>query len=208
MPSLLRRILQKLRHRFWLAPRGGGKPVPLQALDAEYHSGNWDHFFGPDELARHEQMVALILAQGPRVSLLDLGCGSGRLLSMLPPERLDAYLGVDLSTEGLKRAGSLGLPHARFQQADFTLWRPSGRYDVITFNECIGYAECPARVAADFARHLNPGGVVIVSHFRWGNHEAVWRSLEKYFTVVTARTASNDKGQLWDLRVLSPRPGA
>ena len=205
MPNPPRKILRHLWHRFVLSPLGYGKPVPASALDNEYRTGHWDHFFGPNELARHETLVRLINDRAERFSLLDLGCGSGRLASMLDPRRLTDYLGVDLSTEGLARARALQLPHGRFLQGNFEEWRPSTPYDIITFNECIGYAVNPAHTAGAFARWLNPGGCIIISHYRWGNHAAVWRALAREFAFAVETSASNDQGQVWDLKVLVPR---
>jgi SAM-dependent methyltransferase len=205
MPNIIHKAWNYVYYRLVHAPRGGGKPVPPDALDHEYRSGNWDHFLGPDELVRHELLLELIYARGDTFSLLDLGCGSGRLASMVDTSRLNAYLGVDLSDEGLSRSQALNLPHGRFLKGNFEEWRPTESFDVITFNECLGYARVPAETAASMARHLKPGGVLIVSHFRWGNHEAVWASLDKYFTVVDERTARNDKGSVWDIRSLQLR---
>ena len=205
MSNIARKAWNFLYYRLVHAPRGGGKPVPPSALDEEYRSGNWDHFFGEDELARHEALLELIYAQGSRPTLLDLGCGSGRLAYMIDPARIGGYLGVDLSEEGLRRARSLNLPHGRFEQGNFETWRPAEPFDVITFNECLGYARIPAETAASMAKHVAPGGVLIVSHFRWGNHAAVWKSLEEYFTVAGERTATNSKGQVWDLKALRLR---
>lgn len=205
MFSLLKKIARNLHYRLLHSPRGGGKPVPESALDEEYRSGNWEHFFGPDEQARHDALVALIQKGPPRFRLLDLGCGSGRLAAMLDSTRLESYLGVDISAEGLARAGKLHLAHGRFLKADFETWRPTEIFDIITFNECLGYAEFPARTAEAFGHHLSENGRLIVSHFRWGNHEAVWRSLLRNFAILDEQTAANAKGQIWDLKVLQPR---
>ncbi|CAM2830345.1 class I SAM-dependent methyltransferase [Rariglobus hedericola] len=206
MSNPLKRAWNFFYYRFIHAPRGGGKPVPVSALDHEYSSGNWDHFTGPSEQARHEVLLELIYKYSDGLpSLLDLGCGSGRLAAMIDPSRVSEHLGVDLSEEGLARARALNLSHARFESGNFEIWRPAKSYDVITFNECLGYAVHPATTAATFGRYLTPGGVMIISHFRWGNHAAVWKSLEDHFTVVEARTATNDQGQIWDLKVLRPK---
>lgn len=205
MISFLKKAARHFHYRLVHAPRGGGKPVPEAALDEEYRSGHWEHFFSPDEQARHEVLREMISAQGEMLSLLDLGCGSGRLAAMLEPARLRSYLGVDLSSEGLARAEKLQLPHGRFLKADFETWRPSENYNVITFNECLGYARFPARTATAFAGYLSPGGRMIISHFRWGNHEAIWRSILEEFLVVEERTVKNGKGQIWDLKALRPR---
>lgn len=205
MSNPIKRAWNFFYYRLVHAPRGGGKPVPATALDEEYRSGNWDHFFGPDELARHQLLLELIYAQSPRPSLLDLGCGSGRLASMIDPARISRYLGVDVSEEGLRRARALNLAHGRFEIGNFETWRPAESFDVITFNECLGYAKVPADTAVAMARHLSPGGHLIVSHYRWGNHEAVWQSLTRHFDIVGERTATNAKGQVWDLKSLRPR---
>jgi trans-aconitate methyltransferase len=185
---------------------GLGQPIHPAALDREYASGSWDHFFGPDELARHEILVELISASAVQPRLLDLGCGSGRLASMIKPELFPHYLGADLSEEGLRRAASLGLPGARFERHDFEQWAPApGRFNIITFNECLGYAPDPLRTAVRFAQLLPPDGALIVSHFRSTNHAEFWRRLAKAFDFPVERVATNAKGQIWDLRVLRLR---
>ena len=138
-----RRILHRLAQRFIHGPRGGGKPVPEAALDREYASGNWNHFFDERELPRYAALAQLIRAhavQPPRV--LDIGCGSGRLASLFTPNELADYLGMDLSNEGLRRAEKIDLAKARFAHGDFETWRPAETetWDVIVFNEVIGYA--------------------------------------------------------------------
>lgn len=204
--SPLRRLLHRLRFSLYGHRAGLGQPVPQASLDHEYASGAWDHFFGPDELARHETLVTLIRAAHPRPRLLDLGCGSGRLASMLAtgPEVAD-YLGADLSHEGLKRARALRLPPPldRFEQRNFEEWTPvKNAYDIITFNECLGYAPDPLRTAVRFATVLAPGGRLIVSHFRATNHAEFWLRLSRRFDFEAERTATNAKGQMWDLRSL------
>jgi SAM-dependent methyltransferase len=203
--NVLQKAFRRLHYTLWLKPRGAGKPVPAEALDREYQSGAWDHFWGPDELARHEKLLELILSRGSGRSLLDLGCGSGRLASMLKPEALRDYLGLDLSEEGLKKASALGLPHGRFIKADYTTWLPSKPYDIIVFNESLGYAPDPCATALRYAGHLNPGGCLVISHFRWGNHAVIWKKLSAFFDFPAESAAANTKGQVWDLKILVPK---
>lgn len=209
--SFLVRAFRRLRHRLYGHRAGLGQPVPAVALDKEYASGAWDHFFGPDELPRHEVLLELIRAARPRARLLDLGCGSGRLASLLDSATLADYLGADVSEEGLRRARALGLPppRDRFEKHDFEAWTPApGRFDVITFNECLGYAPDPLRTARRFAALLPPDGSLIVSHFRSTNHAEFWVRLSRAFDFPVERTATNAKGQVWDLRVLRLRSSA
>jgi len=211
-PTLSLLKILRLWHRLRFVVYGGraglGQPVPVEALDREYATGQWDHFFSPREKARHDCLVEIIRAVHPHPRLLDLGCGSGRLASLLPAENIADYLGVDVSAEGLRRARSLALspPLNRFEQRNFEVWSPAaGAFDVITFNECLGYAADPRRTALRITSTLAPGGTLIVSHFRSSNYEAFWRRLDRSFTFPLERIATNDQGQTWDLRVLRAR---
>jgi trans-aconitate methyltransferase len=204
MKNPLKRLYDYLHYRFIHAPLGGGKPVPESFLNQEYKSGAWDHFLGKDEEERHRLLVELIQERGSALSLLDLGCGSGRLVSLLDTTSVSEYLGVDLSEEGLAKARSLNSART-FIHGNYESWKPERSYDVITFNECLGYARIPARTIETFCSFLKPQGCIIISHFRWGNHAAIWKALEKITTTVRAREARNAKGQIWDLKVLIPR---
>ncbi len=206
--SLIDRLWRRLRFKLYGRRAGLGQPVPAEALDQEYASGAWDHFFGPEEHARHETLVTLIRSLHPRPRLLDLGCGSGRLASMLDPTWPESYLGVDLSDEGLKRARALDLPPPlnRFERRDFETWTPApGACDLITFNECLGYAADPLATARRFASTLPAGGHLVVSHFRYGNHAEFWRRLDRAFERPESRVATNEQGKTWDIQVLRPR---
>lgn len=208
LASLPARLWRRLRFRLYGHRAGLGQPIPGTALDQEYASGAWDHFFGPDELARHEKLVALIMTAHPRPRLLDLGCGSGRLASLLDPLHVGGYLGVDLSIEGLKRARALNRPAPlnHFAQHDFETWQPAaGEFDVITFNECLGYAPDPLHTARRFFALLPDGGTLIVSHFRSTNHAEFWRRLSREFDFPVQEVVTNNKGQVWDLRSLQRR---
>ncbi len=211
MLRFLRKACDFAAYKFLRAPRGGGKPVPASALDAEYRSGHWDTFFGPEEKPRYDALVQLIARVHSSPRLLDVGCGSGRLATLLFPDRVSHYTGLDLSDEGLQRARSLGLPaSATFLHADFETWPSTAdsAFDLIVFNESLGYARDPARVARTFAALLAPGGSLIVSYYRSGNHEAIWRRLYRDFTFTDENVVHNSAGLTWDIKVLKPRDSA
>ncbi len=207
LPPLVARAYGRLRFMLWGERLGLGRPIRQDALDHEYESGAWDHFFGAAELPRHEALLELIHLIAPRPRLLDLGCGSGRLASLLTPDTVSDYLGVDLSAAGLARARSLTLPHGNFLQADFERWTPEpGRFDVIAFNECLGYAPDPLHTARRFAATLRPGGALAISHFQSTNHLAFWRRLGQAFDFSACRVVTIPGGQTWDVRLLRSRP--
>jgi trans-aconitate methyltransferase len=207
--NLLSRLWDRALQKIVRDPAGYGRPVPKGALDAEYQSGNWDHFFKFSELPRNLVLAGAIhhhFPESPRV--LDLGCGSGRLATVFRHYPFRSFLGIDLSTEAIARARALGLPRMEFEEGDFETWRPRGAFEAISFNECIGYARDPAATLEAFRPHLAPGGLFFVSHFRFGSYAAQWRRLERVaVTVDAAAVTTGDGRQTWDIRVLRPKSG-
>lgn len=203
LPRLKDRLLQK----FVRDPAGYGRPIPKESLDREYRSGSWDHFFSFDELPRNLVLAGAIhhhFPDSPRV--LDLGCGSGRLATVFRHYPFARYLGVDLSSEAIARARALGLPRMEFIEGDYESWRPDETFEAISFNECIGYAVDPAATLHSFSRHLAPGGLFFLSHFRFGAYAAQWRRMSRVCDTVHATAVmSADGRQVWDIRVLRPK---
>jgi trans-aconitate methyltransferase len=158
MPGTLARIKDRLAQKFIRDPAGLGRPIAKEALDNEYRSGHWDHFFAFDELPRNLVIAGTVHHFYPRPAVLDLGCGSGRLATVFQSYPTARYLGADLSTEGVARSRALQLPGTEFIEANYETWRPDGRFEAIIFNECIGYAVDPGATLAAFAPHLTPDG--------------------------------------------------
>lgn len=200
----LARLLHHAKRRFIDGPRGLGRPIDKEALDNEYRSGNWEHFFSYDELPRQLVLAGSIHHFHPGGSVLDLGCGSGRLAQLSSPYGFSRYLGVDISSEGIAKARALGLPGVEFMEASFETWRPPEKFDAISFNECIGYAHDPGAILQAFAPHLQPGGHFFISHHRFGNTAAQWRRMESFCTVCASTAVMGAKGNIWDIKVLQP----
>src|SRR4051812_14861241 len=177
MPFLAR-LKDRLLQKFVRDPAGFGRPVPPEALDGEYRSGHWDHFFSFAELPRNLVLAGAIHHCFPgKPSVLDLGCGSGRLATVFQHYPFADYLGVDVSSEGVARSRALALPRMEFIEGNYETWRPDRPFDAIAFNECIGYARDPAATLAAFRPFLKPGGLFFLSHFRFGNYAAQWRRM-------------------------------
>lgn len=205
MPPPLSRIGARLVRKLFRDPAGFGRPVPKEALDGEYRSGHWEHFFGFDELPRNLVLAGAVNHFYPEPAVLDIGCGSGRLAQLFQRYPFSRYVGVDLSAEGLARARSLGLSRVTWVEADYETWRPDGAFDAIVFNECIGYARDPAATLSAFGGHLAPGGRFFLSHFRFGSYAAQWRRIGRVAEVEAATAVMGPRGQIWDIKVLRPR---
>lgn len=205
--SSLTHLKNRLLQKFVRDPAGYGRPIAKDALDREYSSGNWDHFFGWDELPRNLVLAGAInfhFADAPRV--LDLGCGNGRLATVFQRYSFSRYLGVDLSTEAIARARALGLARMEFIEGNYETWRPDEKFEAISFNECIGYASDPAATLRAFSACLAPNGLFFLSHFRFGTYAAQWRRMASVCDTVHATAVmSADGRQVWDIRVLRPK---
>lgn len=73
--------------------------------------------------AKHRQILAETV--GPCQSVLDAGCGWGRLLELMPPTWRGVYVGVDISPDFVKMAEERH-PDRSFLCADLRSWRRSG----------------------------------------------------------------------------------
>ncbi|BCJ47477.1 hypothetical protein GCM10010168_18350 [Actinoplanes ianthinogenes] len=111
-----------------------------------------------------EQLLALLEAQAPFGTVLELACGTGQWTVELA--RLAATVtAVDAAPEALaicrRRAGSA---EVRLVEADLFTWRPRERYDLVFFSAWLSHVP-PQRFAAFWtlvADCLAPGGRVFV----------------------------------------------
>ncbi len=140
---------------------------------ASYFSKNaaqWDKI---REMYAHDDEVAkALLSLLPKDGLgeiLDIGTGTGKILTMLGP-RADQAVGIDASREmlALARANldAAGLRQCQVRHGDmYMLPVPSQSFDVVTVHQVLHYAADPAAAIAEAARALRPGGRLIVVDF-------------------------------------------
>lgn len=190
-----------------MTPSDYGRPLPAETWERQYREGALDFLDSIEELAHYAVIAGYVQVLFETPSILDVGCGHGRLVSLLGPIGFRRYVGIDLSREAVARARRSGPANARFHVADFDQWRPTGRFTVIVFCESLNYAQHPAGALRRYARSLEPGGAIIVSLYHHPNHPRIWRNLERHFRVVDATTVRNRKGQRWDIKVLRKKPG-
>ena len=205
MPAYLTRIKDRLVQKFVRDPAGFGRPVPPAALDHEYRSGSWAHFFSFEELPRNLVVAGAVHHLQPNPAVLDLGCGSGRLATVFKNYPFTRYLGVDVSAEGVALARKLALPRMEFIEGNYENWRPEGKFEAIIFNECIGYAKDPAATLEAFTPYLAADGLFFLSHFRFGSYAAQWRRMATVCDTVHATAIMATPERIWDIKVLRPR---
>lgn len=208
MSSFLPRLKDRLVQKLFRDPAGYGRPVPPAALDHEYSSGSWDHFFSFEELPRNLVVSGAVNHLRPNGAVLDLGCGSGRLATVFQAYSFTRYLGVDVSAAGVALARKLALPRMDFIEGDYETWRPDGKFDAIIFNECIGYARDPAATLTAFTPYLAADGLFFLSHFRFGSYAAQWRRMATVCDTVQSTAIMAAPERIWDIKILRPRNSA
>ena len=125
----------------------------------------YDRFYASkDYPAEVDKLIAIIEARIPAArTLLDVACGTGRHLELL--RRSYAVEGVDLDP-GLLAVGRHRLPDVPLHEADMRDVDLGRTFDVVTcLFSSIGYAgtlDGLGRAAATLARHVRPGGILIV----------------------------------------------
>ena len=109
------------------------------------------------------ETIARRFGRAGRTTWLDVACGTGRHLEFL--SRRHPAVGVDGSRDML-RIARRRLPDVRLVLGDMRTFRLNLRFDVVScLFSAIGHLRTKADVRktfANFARHLNPGGVAIV----------------------------------------------
>ena len=140
----------------WLAEAGGR---------AATYDDAWGELAAKGENVHGEaDLVEWLCLSGPRrrTSVLDAGCGTGRVAAELARRGLDT-VGVDLDPAMLERARSRvpGLEWVLGDIAEVDLGR---RFDVVVMAGNVMIFLEPGtedRVVANLARHLSPGGVLV-----------------------------------------------
>ena len=151
-------------------------------------------------------VVGYVSYCGSAPSILDVGCGSGRLFRLLERFGFGSYLGIDFSSEAIAAASNLSTETARFEVADFLNWEPPRSFDSVIFNETLYYAPDARELLHKSLRWLSRDGFVIVSMYRHGDVPRIWDDIDADpdIEVVEATTVQNAQRQEWDVKALRP----
>lgn len=207
MGNILQSIVGEARrraHGLFVGPRGRGRPVAQGTWEEEYRSGAWEVLSSLDELGHYMIILGYVQYAHPFPAILDVGCGSGRLLELSRLIPVESYTGIDLSQEAIRQARARAVHSAHLEVADFTIWQPSGTFDVLIFNESLYYADRPLDVLLRYSKFLNPGGSLVVSMHRTRSQNAIWKMLETRFQVHHATLVGNPQESWWDVKLIAP----
>jgi ubiquinone/menaquinone biosynthesis C-methylase UbiE len=104
--------------------------------------------------------------------LLDVGCGRGDDVRALAPRvgPDGSVVGIDISETLIGEARQRGTdPCVRFHQADaHAMPFADASFDAARVERALQHVEDPARVLAEMARVVRPGGIIVASEPDWG----------------------------------------
>lgn len=198
--SLLRRIREKfLRLRAY-------RPTLFSAgeWDRQFQSGRWDYLESIEELAHHSIIAGYFNKFSPEKRLLDVGCGTGILSTLLPDGT--RYVGVDISSSAISRAKLSAMAGSDFLVADAESYIPSEKFGMIAFNESLYYLRQPVHSMHRLAGSLQPSGAMVVSMYVNPNTGHLWRAISAAFPTVDEVVVENSRGTRWRVRLISPGP--
>lgn len=148
-------------------------------LEARFYA-KWDQAraFFVDEQQAESRLVEIAKSlekDGKKPTLLDIGTGTGRLLSALGPH-VSAGLGIDTDRDMLSiarhRLAVEDLSHMSVRQGDmYDLALGGQKFDLICLYGVLKYAALPAPVLAEAAQSLSPSGTLLVVDFLEHQHE-------------------------------------
>ncbi len=134
------------------------------------HAGDWDRLralHAPDSLVEAALLEAV--GDGPFRAVLDLGTGTGRMLTLLAG-RAERAVGIDANAAMLSVARAnierAGLRNVQVRQGDlYALPIERDGYDVVILHQVLHYLDDPSRAIREAARALRPGGRLFVVDF-------------------------------------------
>lgn len=134
------------------------------------NAGSWEELRGlyVDDVRVDEELTRII--RECRVAdMLDIGTGTGRVLGLVA-DHVGSAIGIDNSRDMLAIARANldrdGIRNCQVRHADmYRLPFASDRFDLITANLLVHYADEPEAVLAEAIRVLRPGGRLIVVDF-------------------------------------------
>ena len=180
---LVREILQRLEHDDKGLKRDRERLDEVQrereVEAASYFAENADHW---DELralyvaeADVEHAILRAVGSGPFKRLVDLGAGTGRMLSLLAP-RSDQAVGLDLSQQMLnlarRRASEAGLTHIELRHGDiFDTGLEEASADLVVVHQVLHFLGDPAAAVKAAGRLVSRDGRLMIVDFAPHRHE-------------------------------------
>jgi 2-polyprenyl-3-methyl-5-hydroxy-6-metoxy-1,4-benzoquinol methylase len=177
---------------------------PKERWNHQFAQGRWDDLRDSNELQRIEATAKLVAKHKKNAapSILEIGAGEGFFRKFFEKDDFSFFLGTDIADVAIERANEwFGDEKTAFEVRDMDNWQPAQQFDFIIFNECVYHSRDQVRMMANFAKHLTPNGVFIVSvHRNFKPYRELWQKVIGNANIIDEVTVENEKS-IWDIRV-------
>lgn len=172
--------------------------------DEQFKSGRWDYLENKLQEVGHYSVIAGYFNYfTPKGQILDVGCGQGVLNRYLRNYRYNKYLGIDISTEAIRKAEPYQDEDTYFIVADVESKELDTLFDCIIFNECLYYLTQPMDVIRKYNKSLTDNGCILISMF--GDDEPIqkiWTQLNGHAKPVDSTRVTHGPSDLfWNIAV-------
>ncbi|HEY9176079.1 MAG TPA: methyltransferase domain-containing protein, partial [Flavipsychrobacter sp.] len=182
--------------------------VPKSIWEQQYSDTTWDYLEGEDERGHYEIITGFYRKYADGMSVLDVGCGKGVLYYYLQGNTSlgkTAFTGIDISENAVIAAGQR-FPGVDFRTVDYQFQSVDKRYAVVIFNETLYYFNSPMETLAKCcAENLEAGGKIIVSMCDYDRNDEIWADIKRAYRVLDENEISNNKGQLWRVKIIAAK---
>ena len=174
-----------------------------QRWDNEYESGKWDYMQSIEELGRYS-VIAGYATYLKAKSVLDVGCGDGNLIRLLP--LMESYVGVDISPIALTKAQEAidTRPNYCLIESDFDTYLPTNKFDLVVFGESLYYSRHPLQTLVSYQNALANGGHCVISMYKNLKAPPIWEMVNDIFDILD-ETHIHQRNQGWIIRLLIPK---
>ena len=118
--------------------------------------------FGPRQWFRHRLLVRELAASRAQGTVLDAGCGHGRMAELLSKRGLQVF-GFDESSLAVSKAATR-VPDALFWSGSLLqMALPDAKFDAVISGDVLEHLEDDKKAVAEIFRVLKPGGLAVVS---------------------------------------------
>jgi 2-polyprenyl-3-methyl-5-hydroxy-6-metoxy-1,4-benzoquinol methylase len=181
--------------------------VPEAERRPEAHGGGRYDNLESGEEGRYVLVAGYLqrLGRDRKAAVLDVGCGPGILQPYLAVHGYGRYLGVDFAPDSVATARTRSDEKTGFEVADAAVYQPQGTYDLITFNEMLYFIDDPVTCVRRYMRHLEPGGLVVVSNAIGYATMDLIRTLRARLPVIDENIVVNRAGSGWVIQAIRER---
>ncbi len=174
MKRLVKNVLAAFGVGLYRLEQNGRKPPPKCVVSSpvEHNSKEGlDQFYADLELAEsyldlkfYDQLLEFLKAQGITLTgknIVDVGCGTGRLLMAVNQEQPKSITGFEYSEAALKGARA-NLPSGSFER--FDVYEPDERqFEVLFCIEVLEHLLHPDKALRNIVRMIAPSGVALLT---------------------------------------------